>query len=597
MNCANNHTSQEKISNAISYLSLTGWYCRQFGSVILADRAADAFDNIDELDELMFQTVMMEDMAVFDADLNMLDHPGECDIVYLKCSDKDKNVMMIRGSDSDGKEWIYITDFLGHKISLNDYMQDFEKNGKHYRYITGDMDTVFADDNHYIMIDLIPVCQDTTNHEDMKRHILIDTNQFKVLYSPTDYIGETFETTKYNQDNGVEVPEEYYFIELNDSIKTGESVRIADEIYRDDFDKIRIGIVFTGGKYLEFSKETQEVVKNQTYSNFNALMNELQPVVYNYTKNMNGMPVLALKQSFEHAGYIDKMMEIYKFTGDMRPVTIKSNDYDKTSSVRGINGLVQMTVKNRLSSSLDRLFINRIFNESGDEIKIQGDKPSAQKSSYELLEDIDDAEEIKEARSIASSLSGGTIMSWEDKEKDIDIFFARTFNRFIVLDAKRDNHGKVIGLSVRMDIQGGMATRFVDYFTDIDTWDVWAYAITKAGDKRAFNTIQCINLRTSEKYSGVYMKTACVTPSGKIASRFRLKSGVSLISSITDASGQIVDGYNVIKVLRDTSDMLLLDRENMKEIKEEEIARDARARASNLANTRVEIITKQVKTE
>lgn len=583
------------MSNALSYLNLTGWGCRQFGSVILADRAADAFDDIDELDELMFQSVMMEDMTVFDVDLNMVDHPGECDIVYLRCGDKDKNVMMVRGSDSDGKEWIYITDFLGHRISLNDYMPDFEKAGKHYRYITGDMDTVFADDNHYIIIDLIPVCQDVTNHDDMKRHVLIDTDQFKVLYSLMDYIGETFETTKYNQDNGVEVPEEYYFIELNVSIKAEDSVKIADELYRDDFDKIRVGVVFTGGKYLEISKETQEVVKNQTYSNFNALMNELRPVVYNYTRDMKGEPLIALKQSFEHAGYIDKMMNIYKFTGDMHPVTINGNAYDKTSSVREINGLVQMTVKNKLSSSLSRLFINRIFNESGDKIDIQGDKPSAHKSSYELLEDIDDAEEIKEARSIASSLAGGTIMSWEDKEKDIDIFFARTFNRFIVLDAKRDDHGKVIRLSVRMDIQSGMANKFVDYYTDTDTWDIWACAIIKAGDKHKCNTIQCINLRTSEKYYGTYIKTRCVTPSGKLASRFRLNFGTSLINSVTDASGHVVDGYNVIKVLRDTSDMLLLDSKNMKEIREEEIERDAKERASNLANTRVEKIIKQAK--
>lgn len=595
MNCANSHINQEKMSNALSYLSLTGWGCRQFGSVILADREADAFDDIDELDELMFQSAMMEDMTVFDVDLNMIDHPGECDIVYLRCGDKDKNVMMVRGSDSDGKEWIYITDFLGHKISLNDYMPDFEKNGKHYRYITGDMNTVFADDNHYIVIDLIPVCQDVTNHDDMKRHVLIDTDQFKVLYSPMDYTGETFETTKHNQDNGVEVPEEYYFIELNDSIKADEQVKIADELYRDDFDKIKIGVVFTGGKYLEISKETQEVVKNQTYSNFNALMNGLRPVVYNYTRDEKDAPLLALKQSFEHAGYIDKMMNIYKFAGDMQPVTIKGNTYDKTSSVREINGLVQMTVKNKLSSSLSRLFINRIFNESGDEIKIQGDRPSAHKSSYELLEGIDDTEEIVEARSIASSLAGGTIMSWEDKEKDIDIFFARTFNRFIVLDAKRDDHGKVIGLSVRMDIQSGMATKFVDYYTDTDTWDIWACAITKTADKHKCNTIQCINLRTSEKYYGTYIKTHCVTPSGKMASRFRLNFGKSLISSVTDASGQVVDGYNVIKVLRDTSDMLLLDSKNMKEVREEEIERDAKERASNLANTRVEKITKQVK--
>ena len=132
MNCADSHISQEKMSNALSYLSLTGWSCRQFGSVILADRAIDTFDEIDELDELMFKSVMMEDMAVFDVDLNMIDHPGECDIVYLKCGDKDRNVMMVRESDNDGKEWIYITDFLGHSICLNDYMQDFEKDGKHY---------------------------------------------------------------------------------------------------------------------------------------------------------------------------------------------------------------------------------------------------------------------------------------------------------------------------------------------------------------------------------------------------------------------------------------------------------------------------------
>ena len=595
MNCADSHISQEKMSNALSYLSLTGWSCRQFGSVILADRAIDTFDEIDELDELMFKSVMMEDMAVFDVDLNMIDHPGECDIVYLKCGDKDRNVMMVRESDNDGKEWIYITDFLGHSICLNDYMQDFEKDGKHYRYITGDMDTVFADDNHYIVIDLIPVCQDVTNHDDMKRHVLIDTDQFKVLYSPMDYIGETFETTKYNQDNGIEVPEEYYFIELNDCINTGEFVKIADELYRDDFNKIRIGVVFTGGKYLEISKETREVVKNQTYSNFNALMNELRPVVYNYTKNKNDMSLDALKQSFEHAGYIDKMMNIYKFTGDMQPVTIKGNDYDKTSSVRAINGLVQITVKNKLSSSSGRLFINRIFNESGDEIKIQGDKPSTHKSSYELLEGIDDAEEFKEARSTASSLAGGVVRSWEDKEKDIDVFFARTFNRFIALDAKRDDHGKLIGLSVRMDIQSGMATKFVDYYTDTSTWDIWACAITKAGDKHECNTIQCIDLRTSEEYYGTYIKTRCVTPSGKITSRFKLNSGTSLIDSVRDASGQVVDGYSVINVLRDTSDMLLLDSKNMKEIREEEIERDAKERASNMANTRVEKITKQVK--
>ena len=212
-----------------------------------------------------------------------------------------------------------------------------------------------------------------------------------------------------------------------------------------------------------------------------------------------------------------------------------------------------------------------------------------------MLEGIDDAEEFKEARSTASSLAGGVVRSWEDKEKDIDVFFARTFNRFIALDAKRDDHGKLIGLSVRMDIQSGMATKFVDYYTDTSTWDIWACAITKAGDKHECNTIQCINLRTSEEYYGTYIKTRCVTPSGKITSRFKLNSGTSLIDSVRDASGQVVDGYSVINVLRDTSDMLLLDSKNMKEIREEEIERDAKERASNMANTRVEKITKQVK--
>ena len=41
MNCEDSHISQEKMSNALSYLSLTGWSCRQFGSVILADKAID----------------------------------------------------------------------------------------------------------------------------------------------------------------------------------------------------------------------------------------------------------------------------------------------------------------------------------------------------------------------------------------------------------------------------------------------------------------------------------------------------------------------------------------------------------------------------
>lgn len=609
MNCADNHINKEKISNAISYLNLTGWSCRQFGSIILADKAADTFDDIDDLSELMFQTLIMEDMTVFDADLNMLDHPGECDIIYLKCSDKDNDVMMVRKNDSNGKEQTYLTDFKGHELFLDKYMPEFNKNEKHFRYITGDFDTVFADNNHYIIIELNPVSQDVTDHEDMKRHILLDLKNFKVLYSPLDYNAETFETNKNRQDMGIEVPESYYFIELNDSIKLGESVRIADEVYRDDFDKIRIGIVFSGGKYFEFNKKDQKLVKNQRYNNFNALMNELRPVVYNYTKNMNGMPVLALKQSFEHAGYVDKMINIFKFTGDMHSTSIRtseliessiSNKYntiqcDKSSTARAINGLVLLTVKDQLASYRSSLFLNRIFNESGEEIAIQGDKPSTKRSSYELLANVEDADKFKELRCIASSLSGGSMMAWEDPEKGIDVVFARTFNRFIVLDVKRDSQRKIIGLSVRQDIQSGMSNQIIDYYTDINNWDVWACAVTKEDSNHVFNIIQSINIRTAERYNGVCKKTSCITPSGEIAFKFELKNGVCLINKTTDASGQVIDGYNVHNLLRQTSDMLVLDRQTIKEVNEEAADMNKKERARNKQNERVEKIIKQVR--